>query len=79
MNLELVEFQNRKKPVARYRITDRGLGYLVLRVPDLEAALAQSVKAGAKPVSAGIVQAGNGTREVLIRDPDTGAFLLLRE
>ena len=79
MNLELVEFQNRKKPVARSRITDRGLGYLVLRVPDLEPALAQSLRAGAKAVSTGIVQAGNGAREVLIRDPDTGAFLLLRQ
>ena len=77
MNLELVEFQNRKKPVARYRITDRGLGYLVLRVPDVASALAQSLKAGAKPVSTGIVQSGNGAREVLIRDPDTGAFLVL--
>jgi len=79
MNLELVEFQNRKKPVARYRITDRGLGYLVLRVPDVASVLALSLKAGAKQVSTGIVQAGNGAREVLIRDPDTGAFLLLRE
>jgi catechol 2,3-dioxygenase-like lactoylglutathione lyase family enzyme len=79
MNLELVEFQNRKKPAARYRITDRGLGYLALQVHGLDAVLAQARKAGARLVSTGIVKDRDGAREVLIRDPDTGAFLLLRE
>jgi catechol 2,3-dioxygenase-like lactoylglutathione lyase family enzyme len=79
MNLELVEFQNRKKPVARYRITDRGLSYLALQVHGLDAALAQARKTGARLVSTGIVKDRDGAREVLIRDPDTGAFLLLRE
>jgi catechol 2,3-dioxygenase-like lactoylglutathione lyase family enzyme len=79
MNLELVEFQNRKTPVARYRITDRGLGYLTLQVHGLDAVLAQARKAGARVVSTGVVKDRDGAREVLIRDPDTGAFLLLRE
>ena len=79
MNLELVDFQNRKKPVARYRITDRGLGYLALEVPALDAVLAQSLEAGARQVSKGIVRSKDGSREVLLRDPDTGAFLLFFE
>jgi predicted enzyme related to lactoylglutathione lyase len=65
--------------VTRYRITDRGLGYLVLQVHGLDTVLAQARKAGARVVSMGIVKGRDGAREVLIRDPDTGAFLLLRE
>jgi len=79
MNLELVEFQNRKKAVEPYRITDRGLGYLALDVPQFDARLAEARRQGAKLVSRGVVKLPEGLRAALLRDPDTGAFLLLRE
>ena len=78
MNLELVEFQNRKTPVRPARITDIGVGYVGIQVPDLDRALAQVLAAGATLVSKpGIVTMRSGTREVMVRDPDTGVFLEL--
>jgi catechol 2,3-dioxygenase-like lactoylglutathione lyase family enzyme len=78
MNLELVDFQNRKTPVPASRITDTGVGYIGLQVPNLDAALPQVLAAGAKLVSKpGIVTMRSGTREVMVRDPDTGVFLEL--
>ncbi|MEN9705064.1 MAG: hypothetical protein RLZZ393_943 [Pseudomonadota bacterium] len=79
MNLELVDFQNRKKAVESYRITDRGLGYLALDVPQFDARLAEARRQGAKLVSRGVVKLDGNRRAALVRDPDTGAFLLLRE
>jgi catechol 2,3-dioxygenase-like lactoylglutathione lyase family enzyme len=78
MNLELVEFQNRKTDPPHARITDIGVGYIGLQVPNLDAALAQVRAAGATVVSKpGIVTMRSGTREVMVRDPDTGVFLEL--
>jgi hypothetical protein len=79
MNLELVDFQNRKTPVPpRARITDIGVGYIGLQVANLDTALAQALAAGATQVSKpGVVTMRSGTREVMIRDPDTGVFLEL--
>ncbi|HEY1898707.1 MAG TPA: VOC family protein [Steroidobacteraceae bacterium] len=78
MNLELVEYQNRKAPVRASRITDSGVGYIGMQVPNLDIALQQVLAAGAKQVSKpGIVTMRSGTREVMIRDPDTGVFLEL--
>jgi catechol 2,3-dioxygenase-like lactoylglutathione lyase family enzyme len=78
MNLELVEFQNRKTPVPPARITDSGVGYIGMQVPDLQVALKQVLAAGATLVSKpGIVTMRSGTREVMMRDPDTGVFLEL--
>jgi catechol 2,3-dioxygenase-like lactoylglutathione lyase family enzyme len=78
MNLELVEFQNRKSAVRASRITDIGVGYIGLQVPDLDTALPQALAAGAELVSRpGIMTMRSGTREVMIRDPDTGVFLEL--
>jgi catechol 2,3-dioxygenase-like lactoylglutathione lyase family enzyme len=78
MNLELVEFQNRKTAVPPTRITDIGVGYIGLQVADLDKALAQVLAAGATLVSKpGIVTMRSGTREVMVRDPDTGVFLEL--
>jgi catechol 2,3-dioxygenase-like lactoylglutathione lyase family enzyme len=80
MNLELVEFQNRKKPVEPHNITDIGVGYVGFEVQGLDAFLARAIAAGAKPVSSrGIVAMRSGTREVMIRDPDVGGFVLLYE
>jgi len=78
INLELVEFQNRKKPVAAARITDIGVGYVGFEVQGLEAILARARAAGARMVSDGIVtMRGGGTRVAMIRDPDVGGFVEL--
>ncbi|MGH8218228.1 MAG: VOC family protein [Steroidobacteraceae bacterium] len=78
INLELVEFQNRKKPVAPARITDIGVGYVGFEVQGLEAFLARARAAGARLVSDGIVtMRGGGTRVAMIRDPDVGGFVEL--
>jgi catechol 2,3-dioxygenase-like lactoylglutathione lyase family enzyme len=75
MNVELVEFQNRKKPVKAYGITDIGVGYLGFEVDGLDAFLARVKAAGAKVVSDGIVTMKSGTREVMVRDLDVGGFV----
>jgi catechol 2,3-dioxygenase-like lactoylglutathione lyase family enzyme len=78
MNLELVDFQNRKTPVRPSRITDVGVGYIGFQVPNLDKTLPQVLAAGATLVSKpGIVTMRSGTREVMVRDPDTGVFLEL--
>jgi catechol 2,3-dioxygenase-like lactoylglutathione lyase family enzyme len=80
MNFELVEYQNRKKPVAAYSITDIGVGYVGFEVEGLDAFLARVKAAGAKVVSdSGIVTMRSGTREVMVRDPDVGGFVELFE
>jgi catechol 2,3-dioxygenase-like lactoylglutathione lyase family enzyme len=78
--LELVEFQNRKKPVQPAEITDIGVGYVGFQVQNLDDFLKRAVAAGAQPVSkSGIVTMRSGTREVMIRDPDVGMFVELFE
>ena len=78
--LELVEFQNRKKPVQPSRITDVGVGYVGFRVEHLDAFLQRALAAGARQVSdGGIVTLPDGTRVVLIRDPEVGMFVALFE
>jgi catechol 2,3-dioxygenase-like lactoylglutathione lyase family enzyme len=80
LNLELVEFQNRKKPVAPARITDIGVGYVGFQVRGLDSFLTHALAAGARPVSKrGIVTMRSGTRVVMIRDPDVGMFVELFE
>jgi catechol 2,3-dioxygenase-like lactoylglutathione lyase family enzyme len=80
LNFALIEFQNRKKPVEAYGITDIGVGYVGFQVEALNALLLQAKAAGAKVVSKPeIVIEKNGVREVLIRDPDVGAFVELFE
>ncbi|HEY6456483.1 MAG TPA: VOC family protein [Steroidobacteraceae bacterium] len=78
MNLELVDFQNRKTAPPHPHITDIGVGYIGMQVPNLDVALPQVLAAGATLVSKpGIVTMRSGTREVMVRDPDTGVFLEL--
>jgi catechol 2,3-dioxygenase-like lactoylglutathione lyase family enzyme len=80
LNFALIEFQNRKTPVEPYNITDIGVGYVGFEVDGLAALLKRVEVAGAKVVSnPGIVTLGNGTREVIIRDPDVGGFVELFE
>jgi catechol 2,3-dioxygenase-like lactoylglutathione lyase family enzyme len=78
MNLELVDFQNRKTPVRASRVTDIGVGYIGIQVQNLDTTLPQVLAAGATLVSKpGIMTMRSGTREVMVRDPDTGVFLEL--
>ncbi len=80
LNLELVEFENRKKPLLQRNITDIGVGYFGFEVEDLDAFVPRALAAGATPVSdSGIVTMRSGTREIMLRDPDTRAFVLLFE
>jgi catechol 2,3-dioxygenase-like lactoylglutathione lyase family enzyme len=81
INLELVEFKNRKKPLLDRHITDIGVGYFGFQVDNLDAFLPRALAAGATPVAdTGIVtMRGAGVREIMLRDPDTHAFLLLYE
>jgi catechol 2,3-dioxygenase-like lactoylglutathione lyase family enzyme len=80
MNFELVEFQNRKKPVEAYGIADIAVGYVALQVEGLDALLARAQAANAQVVSTrGIVTLRDGSRAVLIRDPDVGGFIELFE
>ena len=80
MNFELVEFQNRKKPVETYGIADISVGYVALQVEGLDALLARAQAADARVVSTrGVVTLRDGSRAVLIRDPDVGGFIELFE
>ena len=80
LNFALIEFQNRKKPVEHYTITDIGVGYVGFEVEGLEALLRRAKAAGATVVShPGIVALPDGTREIMIRDPDVGGFVELFE
>jgi catechol 2,3-dioxygenase-like lactoylglutathione lyase family enzyme len=80
INLELVEFQNRKKPLLERKITDIGVAYFGFEVDNLDAFLPRALAAGAIPsAEGGIVTMPSGTREIMLRDPDTRAFVLLFE
>jgi catechol 2,3-dioxygenase-like lactoylglutathione lyase family enzyme len=80
LNLELVEFQNRKKPLLHRNITDIGATYFGFEVKNLDAFLPRALAAGATPVGdKSSVKMSGGTREIMVRDPDTGAFVLLFE
>jgi catechol 2,3-dioxygenase-like lactoylglutathione lyase family enzyme len=80
LNLELVEFQNRTKLPLERRITDIGVAYFGFEVRNLDAFVERALAAGATPVAdTGIVTMQSGTREIMLRDPDTGAFVLLFE
>ncbi len=79
MNVELVEYRNRRKPVKASSITDIGVGYVGMEVDGLDAFLARAQAAGAVVVSKGIATMRGGTREVMIRDPDVGGFIELFE
>lgn len=79
MHFELVEFQNRKKPVAAYRISDITVGYVGFEVHDLDTLVDKAKTAGARVISSGggPVELKDGKRAVLLRDPDVGGFVEL--
>jgi catechol 2,3-dioxygenase-like lactoylglutathione lyase family enzyme len=80
LHFELVEFQNRKKPVEPYHIYDITVGYVGFEVRDLNTLLAKAKSAGARVISSGgAVKLQGGKRAVLLRDPDVGGFVELVE
>ena len=79
MNFELVEYQNRKKPVEPYKMGDIGTSYVGFEVVGLDAFLERVKAAGAQVVSNGIGTMRSGTRVVMVRDPDVGGFVQLFE
>ena len=79
LNLELVEFQNRKKPVQDYHPYDIATQYVGFEVANLDAFLAQAKAAGAKAVTDGVATMRSGTRVAIIRDPDVGGFVEVYE
>ncbi|MBZ5695495.1 MAG: VOC family protein [Acidobacteriia bacterium] len=79
MRFEIVEYENRKKPLAPYSITDIGVNYIGLECTDIDSLLARLKGFGVTVVSDGIVEMKTGYRVVLVRDPDVGAFVELFE
>ena len=79
MRFELVEYENRKKPVAPYSITDIGVNYIGLECTDIDSLLARLKGFGVTVVSDGIVEMKTGYRVALVRDPDVGMFVELYE
>jgi len=80
MRFEIIEYENRKKPVQPYDITDIGVNWIGLEVTDVDDLLTRLKDSGlAKLVSDGIVEMKGGYRVALVRDPDVGAFVELYE
>jgi catechol 2,3-dioxygenase-like lactoylglutathione lyase family enzyme len=73
--VEVIEYQHIERRPARVRFHDAGAAHLILSVRDLDAAIARIGKAAA-PVGAGgmPVTVGDGSRVVLLEDPD-GFFI----
>jgi catechol 2,3-dioxygenase-like lactoylglutathione lyase family enzyme len=79
MRFEIVEYENRKKPVEPYSITDIGVNYIGLECTDIDSLLARLKSFGAPVVSDGIAEMKTGYRVAMVRDPDIGAFVELFE
>jgi catechol 2,3-dioxygenase-like lactoylglutathione lyase family enzyme len=79
MRFEIVEYENRKKPLVPYNITDIGVNYIGLECTDIDSLLARLKGFGVTVVSDGIVEMKTGYRVALVRDPDVGAFVELFE
>lgn len=79
MRFEIVEYENRQKPVEPYSITDVGVNYIGLECTDIDALLARLKSFGAPVVSNGIAEMKTGYRVAMVRDPDVGAFVELFE
>ena len=80
--LELVSFKSlgQDAPGLRdARISDIGVNYIGLQVSGLESVYSKLKAAGCKALSDGIVRLKDGTRAVVIRDPNSGLFLELAE
>jgi catechol 2,3-dioxygenase-like lactoylglutathione lyase family enzyme len=81
MRFELVEYQKPDiQKIPDYHYSDLGVNCVGLQVEGLESLYARLNAAGIKAWSgSGIVQKNDGTRAVVVRDPDVGAFVELFE
>ncbi len=81
MRFELVEYQKPDlKEVGDYRYSDVGVSCVGIQVDGLDSLYARLKAAGIKPWSeGGIVRRKNGSRALVVRDPDVGAFVELFE
>lgn len=79
MRFEIVEYENRKKPLEPYSITDSGVNCVGFEVSDIDALVARLNGAGIPLVSNGIATMKTGYRVALLRDPDVGMFVELFE
>jgi len=79
MRFEIVEYENRKKPLTPYSITDVGVNYIGLEVTDIDSLVDRLKGAGITIVSDGIVEMSTHYRVALVRDPDVGMFVELYE
>jgi catechol 2,3-dioxygenase-like lactoylglutathione lyase family enzyme len=75
MRFEIVEYENRKKPVEPYSITDIGVNYVGFEVRNIDSFVARLKGAGIAMVSDGIAEMKGGYRVALFRDPDVGEFV----
>jgi catechol 2,3-dioxygenase-like lactoylglutathione lyase family enzyme len=75
MRFEIVEYENRKKPVEPYSITDIGVNYVGFEVKNIDSFVARLKSAGIAMVSDGIAEMKGGYRVALFRDPDVGEFV----
>ncbi len=81
MRFELIEYQNPEvKEIGEYRFSDVAVSCVGLQVRGLDAIYAELEAAGIEIWSqGGIVEMNDGTRAVVVRDPDVGAFVELFE
>jgi catechol 2,3-dioxygenase-like lactoylglutathione lyase family enzyme len=81
MRLELVEYQKPNREKAEdFKFTDIGVNYVGLEVSDLGAVYTRLKNAGALTWSdGGVATLRDGTRAVIVRDPEVGAFAELFE
>ncbi len=81
MRFELVEYQKpTRQDVADYSISDVAVSSVGIEVEGLDALYSRLKAAGIAAWSGGgIVQRRDGTRAVVVRDPDVGAFVELFE
>jgi catechol 2,3-dioxygenase-like lactoylglutathione lyase family enzyme len=79
LRFEIVEYENRKKPVTPYSITDIGVNYIGLECTDIDSLVDRLKSAGVTIVSDGIVEMKGGYRVALVRDWDVGMFVELYE
>ena len=75
IRFEIVQYENRPKPIPEYDITDIGVNYVGFEVTDIESFIARLKGAGVQVVSDGIAEMKGGYRVALVRDPDVGAFI----
>src|SRR5262245_35881484 len=81
MNVEIVEFRNIDRKPVQARLQDPGATMLVLLVRDIDTLFARLKSEGVPVVTAGgkPLDMGDGSRSVVIKDPDGFHISLLQE